>query len=384
MSILIVYLLIFRTGTFAFDCNTQHLNLNPIISTFSTPQSLRKLQKDALIRTTAACSYLTALSTSCAAVASSPKCICGDPLTCNCEPGQREVAGQIEQINQGYFYNPRNERIYDTTKKSFIPAHPEVYLAKELGLKNVIVVGEIHSNRCHHHAEFEIVRAMAEDCKKKDREGIAIGLECFYRQHQTALDNFIFSHRNMGQLKKETNWQNTWGYDLNYYAKIFNYAAKNQIRLVGLNVPYQVVQMVGINGFEKLPPSLKRLLPKLDLNNVSHRQQFVSLMGASGDIHQMNSAAMQNMYEAQTLWDEYMAESAANYARRNPNQILLVIAGAGHVLGRTGIPNRIKGRLGKDPFVILPQQVGWSVVSGLPNIMQPLTSDDADWAWYTE
>ena len=36
----------------------------------------------------------------------------------------------------------------------------------------------------------------------------------------------------------------TWGYDLNYYAKIFNFAAIYGIRLVGLNVPIQVIYLL--------------------------------------------------------------------------------------------------------------------------------------------
>lgn len=104
---------------------------------------------------------------------------------------------------------------------------------------------------------------------------MAIGLECFYRQHQRALDRFVFNHRNLAILKRETKWDGwtfihsfiltihkhtvlkilyssfkltnvilyfseTWGYDLNYYAKIFNFAAVYGIRLVGLNAPLQV------------------------------------------------------------------------------------------------------------------------------------------------
>ena len=301
-----------------------------------------------------------------------------------CDVGQAAVAEQFDQIGKGYGFNPRNERIFDTRKNSFLPAHPENFLYKELGSRNVIVVGEVHSNRCHHHAEFEVVRAVSQN---QDSRKLSIGLECFYRQHQKALDDFIFSHKDMGKLKSDVNWRDTWGYDLNYYAKIFNFAAINRIRLVGLNVPYPVVQFVGANGFTNLPQSVKTLLPTLDLTNALHKQQFIDAI-TGGDYnakdHFVNSAALENMYQAQTLWDEYMAESAANYIAKNPTAILLVIAGVGHVLGRAGIPDRIEKRTKKVPFVILPQEVGWGKVSGLPDITLPLGAQDCDWGWYTE
>ena len=186
----------------------------------------------------------------------------------------------------------------------------------------------------------------------------------------------------MGTLKRETNWGTTWGYDLNYYSKIFSFAALNKIRLIGLNVPYQVVQLVSSSGFADLAPSLRRLLPPLDLDNGRHRKQFVdAIQGSMG--HDADPSSVQRMYEAQTLWDEYMAESASSFVSKYPGQMLLVIAGIGHVQGRVGIPDRIAKRTGQAPFVVLPQQVGWTE-GGLPDIKEPLGKEAADWIWYTQ
>ena len=48
-------------------------------------------------------------------------------------------------------------------------------------------------------------------------------------------------------------------------------------------------------------------------------------MHGSGDNY-----SLEKMYETQTLWDEYMSESAANYIKIYPNSTLVVIAGLGH------------------------------------------------------
>jgi hypothetical protein len=48
--------------------------------------------------------------------------------------------------------------------------------------------------------------------------------------------------------------------------------------------------------------------------NAKHRSQFEAAIGVSGGTHGMFSKeALQHMYEAQSLWDEYMAESVARY-----------------------------------------------------------------------
>lgn len=300
------------------------------------------------------------------------------------------------------WYNPYNQRIFDTQRGSFLPSHAELYLGNEIGTRNVVVIGEIHSNPCHHRVEFEIVKTLASlpSSDSKDNikrvssssvvpnSNIAIGMEAFYRQHQPALDDFIFSHKNFELLKKQTDWQTTWGYDLNYYSKILRYASKNNIRILGLNCPQPVVHYVSQVGLQNLPEELKNLLPSVDISDKLHRQQFDSEMVAAGlPSHALKGASLQRMYEAQCLWDDYMAESASMYlGSEQAAKRLVIIAGSGHVLGRSGIPNRILKRLpagSSSPFVVVPQQVDW-LPTGLPDIELPLSRSDCDWAWYTE
>ena len=66
-----------------------------------------------------------------------------------------------------------------------------------------------------------------------DERPFAIGLEMFYRQHQPALDAFVFQDGSFANLKKRTRWASTWGYDFNQYAKILAYARRHGIQLVG-------------------------------------------------------------------------------------------------------------------------------------------------------
>jgi hypothetical protein len=42
-------------------------------------------------------------------------------------------------------------------------------------------------------------------------EPMAVGLEMFYRQHQKALDRYVYVHGSLGLLKLETAWDSTWG-----------------------------------------------------------------------------------------------------------------------------------------------------------------------------
>jgi len=174
-------------------------------------------------------------------------------LCASCGSGARgSLTSLCSRCSKGdKFYNPANERIFDTARGSFLPAKPELYLSKSidrLGGSKIITIGEVHSNPCHHKLEFDIIRTLDD---RNDGGNLAIGLECFYRQHQVVyfstnynniphntpnnllsaiiplhllfqapLDRFIFEHKDFATLKKDTNWDQNWGYDLNYYAKV--------------------------------------------------------------------------------------------------------------------------------------------------------------------
>ena len=75
------------------------------------------------------------------------------------------------------WYNPRNERIFDTKRNSFLPTIAVAKLIEdELNVKNqrVVVIGEIHSNPCHHRVEFDVIRAFFDAEDKATLKDIAI------------------------------------------------------------------------------------------------------------------------------------------------------------------------------------------------------------------
>ena len=172
---------------------------------------------------------------------------------------------------------------------------------------------------------------------------------------------------------------------------IFQYCRENDIRLVGLNLPYQVVHLVSQMGLENVPKALRDLLPEMDLTNQSHLARFTANMGISTHSSgpgnhgfSIQSEAFQRYYQAATLWDEYMAESASQWLHENEEDAgrMVVLAGSAHVAGRDGIPDRITRRTGCSCFTIVPQGVQW--VDHNPVVNAPPRRDLADWIWYTQ
>lgn len=173
------------------------------------------------------------------------------------------------------------------------------------------------------------------------------------------------------------------------WTPIFKYCREMNVRLLGLNLPHQVVHLVSQMGLENVPKNLRELLPEMDLDNEVHKARFRKNMGLDGRTQGVgnhgfdsNSVLYKRYYEAATLWDEYMAESASMWLNNNDVGRLVVLAGASHVAGRVGIPDRITRRTGCDCFTIVPEGVQW--VDHQPVMQQVPKMDTADWVWYTE
>ena len=184
---------------------------------------------------------------------------------------------ELRDIDDHTWYNPLNTRIYEPARGSFLPVSPSV-IADTLRDKRVIIVAENHENPTHHKLQFEIAKTLVAGTPNI---GVAIGLEPFYRQHQSSLDNFVFKHKNLARLMFETDFYK-WGYSINLYSRILQFAAKNNVKLVGLNIPQPVVRLTSMVGLTKLPPELQELLPSVDLGNQKHRAMFMEAVSTDG------------------------------------------------------------------------------------------------------
>ena len=137
------------------------------------------------------------------------------------------------------------------------------------------------------------------------------------------------------------------------------------------------------------PPSLP-----FTHSNVAHREDFLATMryfarfhGGSNNGGGIPEEALERLYEAQTLWDEYMAESAVQVLEANAGSRMIVLAGTNHIQNRYGVPDRITRRLGGEPvFTILPVSVEFDALTSLPKIGdgESFSPKVGDWMYFIE
>ena len=229
--------------------------------------------------------------------------------------------------------------------------------------KRIVLVGEHHNNEDHHKIQLKVIEALHESGKQ-----LAIGMEMFRAESQEALNQW---HRGeMTQKRFQRLYYENWNFPWPLYGKIFNYAERSNIPLVGLNVPSEITRQVARKGFESLSKDQRQMLPDITCD-VS--PDYMSFIKRAYGAHAHGKMNFDNFCEAQLVWDKAMAIHALNYLKDHPNYSMVLIAGTGHAW-RRGIPEEIRQRSRVPYAVILPH---------VPKNIEPgrITVKDADYIW---
>ncbi len=212
-----------------------------------------------------------------------------------------------------------------------------VHLIEDLTQRRVVYIGETHDRYDHHLNQLAVIRALHER-----GEDFTIGLELFQRPYQRHLDDYVAGTIDEKPLLKRTAYYENWGYDFRLYRPILEYARENGIELLALNAPTELVSQVSEKGFDGLSAVGKSQLPEIQIPaDSSYRDQLESIFNA----HRAPGKKFERFLQVQILWDEYMADSAADYLQAHPEKKMVVLAGSGHVAVASGIPQRVHQRV---------------------------------------
>jgi uncharacterized iron-regulated protein len=249
-------------------------------------------------------------------------------------------------------------RIYD------VSAQMEIRMAEalpSLTKKRLIIVCEHHNNEAHHRAQLLTIKALHEA-----NIPIAVGLEMFRRDSQSALDGWV-----NGTLPEDDFmrvYYDNWNFAWPYYSSIFQYAKKEKLPLVGLNVSRSVTRKVAQSGFNSLSES-----EKADLAEVTCRvdRKYMNFIKQAYGAHGHGDMNFIYFCEAQMLWDTVMAVTALKYLKANPGVTMVLLTGTGHAW-KQGIPYQIRERADIPVAVLLPE---------VPERIEPgkIGSDDTDY-----
>ena len=216
----------------------------------------------------------------------------------------------------------------------------------QLQAKRVVYVGETHDFYAHHLNQLAIIRGLHASGGKW-----AIGLEPFQQPFQEFLDRFVAGDIDVSTLLDRSEYYQRWKYDFRHYLPILEFARENQIPLVALNAPQELVDRVSQVGLDGLSSEERRQLPAdIDRSDTAYHERL-------RDIYANHPGADDSDFErfldVQLLWDETMAERIAEYLSHDPVNRIVVLAGNGHLAYGSGIPNRVARRTPTDSAIVI-------------------------------
>ena len=150
-----------------------------------------------------------------------------------------------------------------------------------------------------------------------------------------------------------------WTWPFANYVPVFE-AETEQFELLALNADSEDPGVVEMSGLASLPnTTLAKYIPDrrvfADFTNTTAFREYIAYVVAPsyrshkemGILRQTISGQQlkedmpfKNFYSGRMLWDNSMANKAAEWTRKNPSGLLVSIVGADHVKFGGGVPNR--------------------------------------------
>ncbi|PLY11621.1 MAG: hypothetical protein C0624_01785, partial [Desulfuromonas sp.] len=194
-------------------------------------------------------------------------------------------------------------------------------------------------NPASHRLQLQTLQAL----QQRWPGNVALGMEMFTPAQQETLDAWTAGELSEKEFLKRVEWFKVWAMDYDLYRDLLDYAREHKIPVVGLNVNKELRRKVGRTPLEELDPETRARLPEMDFNDPYQRGLVEAIYGG----HNAGKAMLDGFLRVQTLWDESMAENAANYLTSDKGQgkHLLIVAGGNHVRYGFGIPRRLFRRL---------------------------------------
>jgi uncharacterized iron-regulated protein len=222
---------------------------------------------------------------------------------------------------------------------------PLAKIMEQIDDARVVLVGETHPRYDHHLVQLEILKLLYQKSAK-----LAIGVEWFQRPFQKHLDAYIAGEITEQEMLHQTGYFERWRFDYRLYRPIIQYAREFKIPVIALNASQELSHALSKSGFDDLPAELKEQLPgSYDWSDKAYEKRLRSVF----EEHPNYPGEFEDFLRGQLTWDESMAESAAQYLDKNPESDLLILAGSGHIMYGSGIPNRIKRRIDVEQVSIL-------------------------------
>ncbi len=262
-------------------------------------------------------------------------------ITTRSFPGPRYIACMLLVILLSCTGSASGVRIFDIAGQR---ARSIADLLPELKKNRIIFIGENHDRQAHHQVQRDVIAALHQSGAQ-----VAVGVEMFRKDSQEGLDRWVDG--TLSPEEFQTVYDDNWNFPWPLYGDILDYARKEKIPVIGLNVPKEITRQVATGGFKSLGADQRESLPMVSCHVDKRYMDFIR---ESYGMHGHGRLDFTNFCEAQLVWDKAMAVNVLDYLAGHPNAVMVVIAGKGHAQ-KMGIPAQIAKRSALPVAVMLPR-----------------------------
>lgn len=239
-------------------------------------------------------------------------------------------------------------------------------LFARLAEAKVVLLGETHTSAADHRWQTYMLAAL-----HSRKPGMTVGFEMLPRRVQPALDEWTSGHSSEAEFLDRADWDEVWGYDARFYLPLFHFTRMNRLPAIAMNVDRSLITRVALEGWQALTDEqrlgLSEPAPASDAYRSSLAELYAYKQGlqadgeggefahGEADLDEIDSSkAFENFVAAQLTWDRAMAEALADAHRREPDGLVVGIAGRGHLEYGYGIPHQLADLGIENVEVLLP------------------------------
>jgi uncharacterized iron-regulated protein len=217
------------------------------------------------------------------------------------------------------------------------------HILRSITPANIIYLGELHDSAADHADQLKILEYL-----RQHKSSVAIGLEMFQKPYQPIIDQYLAGKISEQELVKQTEYKKRWGWPWENYAPLLRFAQAQQIPVIALNTPTEILRKVSKGGLQSLTSADFKYIPpaaEIDKSNLAYRDLSLAAYQQHKAQALATSPDFDRFYTAQLVWDETMAATATEFYQQHPKTQLIVIAGQAHINYGYGIPSRVARRL---------------------------------------
>lgn len=234
------------------------------------------------------------------------------------QPAKTPVVGDILHTATGHFVS--KQQFYTS-----LSSYPLIY------------IGEVHDNPASHRLELEVLKAIYE----RNPGSVSLGMEMFNSEQQPVLDRWVAGEIDEKTFLRESRWYENWGSDFELYRELLEFCRDRHIPVIGLNTTKALARKISMTPLDELDEKTRVRIPEMDMDDPYQVAMIEKIFGAHGS----GATLLDSFLRRQTLWDETMAESVADYMRERIDHQMVIVAGGWHVNYGFGIPRRVHRRL---------------------------------------